>query len=253
MNTLERSLVEKTGREHGWENILSSDEQIVVLASGRHKSVVKISKASHPSSWHIEISGNLIKKELKQSFPETICSDDRFLAHGTDQLALLFRRCAELAVSLPNQAYQNYRRMVKAEIKKDNLSGTEVERLIRQRVGQSIFKDALLDYWEGCCAVTGIALPQILRASHIKPWARCDTDEQRLDVFNGLLLCANLDALFDRGVITFNENGRLICSPRVSKENQTLLQLSGDLYLRWVSSEHIVYLVWHKINVFNHF
>ncbi len=223
----------------------------MVLASGRHKSILKISEAPFPSAWHIEISGHLTKKELKRSFPKAISNDERFLAKGTDQLAQILRRCAELAVSLPDQAYQNYNQLVKNEIKNNRPSKTEVERLIRQRIGQSVFKDALLDYWEGRCAVTGIALPQILRACHIKPWAKCDTDKERLDVFNGLLLSANLDALFDRGLITFNENGKLICSPQVSKEHQSLLQLKGNPRLRWISSEHTNYLDWHKKNIFS--
>ena len=46
-------------------------------------------------------------------------------------------------------------------------------------------------------------MPELLRAFHIWSWALCDTDEQRLDVFNGLLLSPNLDALFDGGWLTF--------------------------------------------------
>jgi hypothetical protein len=59
---------------------------------------------------------------------------------------------------------------------------------VRQRVGQEVFRAALIDYWGGACAVTGLALPEVLRASHSQPWADCTTDEERLDVFNGFLL-----------------------------------------------------------------
>ena len=54
----------------------------------------------------------------------------------------------------------------------------------------------MLDYWGSACAVTGLTLTPALRASHAKPWADCTTDAERLDVFNGFLLSANLDALF---------------------------------------------------------
>ena len=252
MNTLARALIEKTGREHGWENFLISNEQEVVLASGRHKSVVKISEAASPTSWNIEISGCLIKKELKRSFPGTMRSDERFLAEGNDHLALLLRRSAELAQSLPDQAHRDYKDLVKHDLENSGPSETEVKRLIRQRVGHSVFRDALMDYWEGACAVTGIALPEILRASHIKPWARCDTDEERLDVFNGFLLSANLDALFDRGLITFDETGELICSQQLSEEHQSILHLYKGLRLRWISFEHFEYLSWHRENIFSH-
>ena len=48
---------------------------------------------------------------------------------------------------------------------------TEAERLVIQRVGQDVFRDALMVYWDGRCAVTGVREPRLLRASHIKPWA----------------------------------------------------------------------------------
>lgn len=94
--------------------------------------------------------------------------------------------------------------------------GTEVERMVRQRVGQNKFRDAMLDYWGGACAVTGVALPEVLRASHAKPWAECATDAERLDVFNGFLLSANLDALFDRFLISFDEQGVLVIAPALT-------------------------------------
>ncbi|MDC0682621.1 HNH endonuclease signature motif containing protein [Sorangium atrum] len=50
--------------------------------------------------------------------------------------------------------------------------------------------------------MTGLAVPALLRASHIKPWADCETDAERLDVYNGILLAPHLDAAFDRGFIT---------------------------------------------------
>ena len=74
---------------------------------------------------------------------------------------------------------------------------TEAERLVVQRIGQNLFRDALMDYWGGRCPITGITEPALLRASHIVPWADCN-DEQRLDVHNGLLLSALWDAAFDR-------------------------------------------------------
>ena len=55
----------------------------------------------------------------------------------------------------------------------------------------------MLDYWGGACAVTGVALAQALRASHAKAWALCATDAELVDVYNGFLVCANLDAFFD--------------------------------------------------------
>ncbi|MBK8265335.1 MAG: HNH endonuclease [Nannocystis sp.] len=95
---------------------------------------------------------------------------------------------------------------------------TEAERLVVQRVGQGLFRDGLLELWEGRCVVTGLAVPALLRASHIKPWADCESDAERLDVHNGLLLAPHLDAAFDRGFITDDDarsaglRGRLLAA-----------------------------------------
>ena len=60
--------------------------------------------------------------------------------------------------------------------------------------------------------ITGLGAPELLRASHIKPRADCDTDAERLDVFNGLLLAPHLDAVFDSGFITIAEDGTVLLS-----------------------------------------
>jgi hypothetical protein len=62
-----------------------------------------------------------------------------------------------------------------------------------------------MDYWGGRRAITGCAEPLLLRGSHIKPWTQCETDAERLDVYNGLLLAAHLDAAFDAGLIDFDD------------------------------------------------
>ena len=103
---------------------------------------------------------------------------------------------------------------------------TEVERLTVQRVGQDIFRAALLDYWGGRCPLTGIADPALLRASHIVPWAGCDTDAQRLDVHNGLLLSALWDAAFDAGLISFADDGALLTANSLSLVARAVLDSS---------------------------
>ncbi len=118
--------------------------------------------------------------------------------------------------------------------------------IVRQRIGQDLFRNALLQYWGGACAVTGIKVSELLRASHAKPWADCESDAERLNVFNGFLLCAHLDVLFDRGLLTFNLRGEGIVSPVLPSETLGRLGLSGDLRLRWISPEHQSFLHWHR-------
>ena len=118
--------------------------------------------------------------------------------------------------------------------------------MVRQRVGQQSFRQAMLDYWGGACAVTGLALSPALRASHAKPWAECVTDAERLDVFNGFLLSANLDVLFDSFLISFAESGDLLLSPAITSNDQQMLGLHPNMRLRWVSAQHLPYLSFHR-------
>ena len=127
---------------------------------------------------------------------------------------------------------------------------TEAERLVLQRVGQDVFRAGLLDYWDGRCAVTGLAVPDLLRASHIKPWAACASDAERPDVFNGLLLAPHLDAAFDRGLITVADNGLVIVSSRLSDHDQKLLGLDIPLRIGGLAPGHRSYLAWHRTEEF---
>jgi len=91
-------------------------------------------------------------------------------------------RVYKLGVSLPDAPLARFRAQT-ARLPQT----TEAERLVLQRVGQDIFRSALMDYWGGRCPMTGVTDTTLLRASHIVPRADCN-DEQRLDVYNGLLL-----------------------------------------------------------------
>jgi hypothetical protein len=127
---------------------------------------------------------------------------------------------------------------------------TEAERLVVQRVGQDIFRQGLLDYWEGRCAITGLAVPELLRASHIKPWAACETDAERLDVYNGLLLAPHLDAAFDQGFITVSDSGEVVVSPALDVDARQLLGLETPTSVRAPLDGHRAYLQWHRERVF---
>lgn len=127
---------------------------------------------------------------------------------------------------------------------------TEAERLVIQRVGQDLFRDALMNYWGGRCAVTGVAEPRLLRASHIKPWARCESDAERLDAYNGLLLAAHLDAAFDAGLISFKDDGAILIADRFAKEDCDALGIHAGLRLNRLVKAHLPRLAWHRGNRF---
>jgi putative restriction endonuclease len=251
MNVLERALIEKAGREHGWENVVESAETRIVLASARHRGRATIMAAEGNQGWQVAFPERRLTREMNRSLSGFAQGGGRFNAPGIDVLAALLRRAAELALSLPDQAARTFRDRTATELGAIAANATEVERLVRQRVGQDVFREALLDYWGSACAVTGLALPEVLRASHAKPWADCVSDEERLDVFNGFLLVANLDALFDRGLITFDVDGGLIVSNRLSADHRVQLHLDEGRRLRWLAPEHLPYLKWHREQEFS--
>ncbi|MCB1504344.1 MAG: HNH endonuclease [Hyphomicrobiaceae bacterium] len=164
-----------------------------------------------------------------------------FIATNTTELHVLVREMWRLARSLPIEPLRAF------EAETRNLPRTtEAERVVVQRVGQSIFRDALMEYWGGACAVLGVAEPRLLRASHIKPWAECETDAERLDVYNGLLLAAHLDAAFDAFLISFDDDGRIIFSDTLTESDRIALGLSSDLRLAKVAPSHLPRLAWHR-------
>ncbi len=115
------------------------------------------------------------------------------------------------------------------------------------RVGQERFRKDLIDYWKGC-SLTGCDLISILRASHIKPW-KDSNNVERLDVYNGLLLLPTLDVLFDKGYISFSDNGTILISSEIENK-QTEFSLTKENKLSQFKEKHKSYLKYHRENVF---
>lgn len=122
---------------------------------------------------------------------------------------------------------------------------TEVEQLILARLGQGAFRKSLLKEKKQCF-VTGYPDPQVLVASHIKPWAR-SSDTERLSPKNGLLLIPTLDRVFDRGLISFEEEGRILISSRLM--NPDKLGINRRLKLSAFAGRE-TFLEYHRRKVF---
>jgi putative restriction endonuclease len=157
----------------------------------------------------------------------------------------LVRRAFQLSRTLPDELLRIFQSQTAALPR-----STEVERFVIQRIGQDIFRQGLLEYWDSRCAISGLAVPELLRASHIKPWADCEIDAERLDVFNGFLLAAHFDAAFYAGFITVGEEGEVLVSDLLGREARRLLGLNEVIKLRGVADGHKQYLLWHRSRVF---
>ncbi len=132
-----------------------------------------------------------------------------------------------------------------------------VERVVEQRVGQNFFRRAVLANFDNRCCVTGIAEPQLLNASHILPW-NFDV-EHRHNPANGLAMSATFDRAFDRGLIAFDENRRIMLSRRLASHPDHTTRNHFSAYLgqemadarRFEPSSE--FLAWHRTNIFRSF
>lgn len=126
------------------------------------------------------------------------------------------------------------------------LDQTEKEQVIKSRIGQSIFKKNLLKNEEKC-KLCGVSDKHFLIASHIKPWSQSNHRE-RLDINNGLLLCPNHDALFDKGYISFGDDGRILISNSLD-EVLNFLNIHNNLRIQMNEMQR-QYMEWHRECIF---
>jgi len=235
MTPLDRLRLEKAAADCGFE-----------MTAVAHPGGLELRSARFPETVLVRVAG-------EKSF-EVTASDPAILdqtvgsgalnVEGYGALYALLRTTAAHARTKPNRVADEFKKKTATMPKT-----TEAERLVVQRVGQDLFRAALLDYWQGRCCVTGLDVPELLRASHIRPWASCNTDEQRLDVFNGLLLAPHLDALFDAGLMTVDSAGVVQFSERLTAPRRTALGVGATLQVTNLRAAHHVYLKFHRNQV----
>lgn len=191
-------------------------------------------------AWLLSIEHNGVARE----FPESKLPGPgakTIAARSLYELHQALDRTYRLSISLPTVPLVAFERETA-----DFPRTTESERLVVMRVGQEIFRKALMDYWNGACPLTGITDPALLRASHIVPWAECETDSLRLDVYNGFLLSSLWDSAFDAGLITFSAQGVPIASTKLSASGFRALRLDESPVLRGITAAHELMLERHR-------
>lgn len=237
MTPVERLRLEKAAADCGFE-----------MTPVEHPDGLALRSARFPETVRVHVVGER-RFEVEASDPFVLDLDPAagsaaVAVEGFGELYALLRTAAARARTKPNRVADEFKRKTAAMPKT-----TEAERLVVQRVGQALFRDALLDYWQGRCCVTGLDVPELLRASHIRPWAQCETDEQRLNVFNGLLLAPHLDALFDAGLMTVQDDGVVIVSKTITPQRRSQLGLQQALAVQGLAPQHAPYLAFHRQHV----
>jgi 5-methylcytosine-specific restriction enzyme A len=122
---------------------------------------------------------------------------------------------------------------------------TERSGLVTSRVGQGAYRKRIIHRWEYKCAVTNFNKLDILIASHIVPWSKA-TDQERLDVNNGLLLSPTYDALFDKHLITFDNKGKIQLSDKIEFFAYQKIGVTGKEQIDDLSMYNVQYLERHN-------
>jgi len=146
----------------------------------------------------------------------------------------------------------DYQKMQEASLQEEvkrvkndmTIDETEREAIIKARVGQGLFRQHLIEHWKGC-SISRFGMYDCLIASHIKPW-RNSTNEERLSVYNGLLLLPNYDKLFDKGYISFDKTGKIIYSKFFPESERKILGMDNNVHLIHVERQHEKFLEYHN-------
>lgn len=238
-----RTELQKAAFDNGFRIDLGANSGWLHYRSTTAQGDIWLGAASKEGPWFVAVGLAPIAAELGLS-PEIAASppgEASVFSLGTlNELHDVLDRTYRLALSLPDAPLKEFLAKTKSAPRT-----TEAERLVVQRVGQDIFRQALMKYWNGRCPLTGITDPALLRASHIVPWSECESDAQRLDVHNGLLLSALWDAAFDAGLVSFDDNGHVLCSPRLS-QSAALQLATGPVRVLRLTEAHCTNLARHR-------
>ena len=234
-----REECQKAASQNGFRRILGEEAGWAAFNSTTARGTIHLAAGGPQGPWFLALDHAGVIQEL--NLPAAVVFGPGRACFAFDNLGALYavlRRVYELGISLPDAPLREFELRVAALPRT-----TEVERLVVQRIGQDIFRDRLMDYWQGRCPLTGISDTALLRASHIIPWAECESNAERLDVHNGLLLSALWDAAFDRALVTFDDEGKPEFSSGLSGQARAELRWSAPIPL---TDEHRRRLMRHR-------
>ncbi len=239
-----RTRLEKAAFDNGWREAAGEEGGWISRRSATAPGRIWLAAGGADGPWFVALDRADVAEALDLP-PADLPGPGvaRFSVADVDALHDLVGRIYDLAVALPPAPVTEYRRRLEAMPTR-----TEAVREVTQRIGQDVFRAALMRLWGGRCPLTGIGDPALLRASHMKPWADCASDEERLDPYNGLLLSALWDAAFDQGLVTFSDAGEAMFSPQLSPEARG--RLAPDARPLPLRPAHRPWLAWHREHVF---
>ena len=158
-------------------------------------------------------------------------------------IKFFFSRVGEQVAYVNPSSYQPSIVERPTEIREPNI--TERTGLVTSRVGQGAYRKGIMHRWENRCAVTGYNYSKVLIASHIVPWKE-STDKERMDVNNGILLSPTYDALFDKHLISFGDDGEILLSDQLKLTSHSRLGITGNERIVGLREQNLEYLDRHR-------
>lgn len=128
------------------------------------------------------------------------------------------------------------------------LAEAESELKAKIRLGEGILRAQMMPLWADQCTICGIDLPIVLRATRSKPWKDCTRDE-RIDPYNGMLLCANHEILYKTGYIAFDGQGKIHIAEEILEEDYKKFGIHRQMKIARME-QNKSYFKWHKRHIF---
>ena len=251
-------------RKGGCSKTSTAFSLAVELSKNANTICIDLDDQANLTSWagitelQYEFADYLLDKSITEEYIEYILRQEDVKrnyrdVYQTKHAIIDFRAGLKKFYSFVNSDYEKRMKdtilgKINQILESQTLNNTQKETIIQARIGQGIFRRNLIKFWNGC-SLSGNPMTWFLNASNIKPWRDSDNAE-RIDVFNGLLLTPNYDKLFDKGYITFNNNGKILISSLIEKEERLLVGLKENMTLKKVEDYHKKYLIYHKAHCF---
>lgn len=226
----------------------------------RYKCVVENKYAYHdrhvsPKLKNITEDWDSLIAQVIYKYPEPgipLAELDNYVVSSINTLRTVFLP-AESVEFIENKAKQlmdAFNQSENADVKTDDLDSLEGEErnaVIKARVNHSVFRKRLLEKYSHC-VLCGVSHQSLLNASHIIPWSDCN-GKDRTNVNNGLLLCSGHDRVFDRGYISFDEEGRIMISDELSAEDCLFTNINKNMRIE-MNDEMKHFMAYHRAKIY---
>ncbi|MBD5096334.1 MAG: hypothetical protein HDT40_04865 [Lachnospiraceae bacterium] len=185
--------------------------------------------------------GKIAKKEIR----------DRYLEKSVENICKKGFRFKYLPIhDKNNDEVIEETKKIEKEVEPLNIDEESKKAIVNVRVNQGKFRDLLLKRYNNKCCLCDVKNKNFLIASHIKPWAKSKSKE-KADIDNGFLLCPNHDRLFDKGYITFEDDGTIIISGKLEKDDMISLNVDSKMHIEQLTKGNKEYLKFHRKKVFD--